>query len=80
MDKRYIAVYAKNKIESSEYQKALFNKGFEWINSGAIVQEKHSNFYARFDDMKIITCYHDPSIDDESIKLSIAEIESYELI
>lgn len=74
---RYIAVCAKDVGESHAYQKALFEKGFEWISSGKQLI-KPTNFYARFEDMKIITCYHDPSIDEESIKLTIDEINKGE--
>lgn len=73
MNKRYIAVYAKDINDSHEYQKALFEKGFEWISSGKQLITP-TNFYARFEDMKIITCYHDSSIDEESVKLTIDEI------
>lgn len=68
MEKRYISVCAQSKKESEELQKALFIMGFEWLFSGKQIQ-KHTNFYARFYDMKIITCYHDPLIDNESLRL-----------
>lgn len=76
MKKRYIAIYAKNESESHEYQKVLFDKGFQWLSSGFNLTN-HNNFYARIDDMKIITCYHDASIDEESLKLSIDELKKW---
>lgn len=74
MDKRYISIHAKNAEESIAYQQALFNKGFHWVVSGFEFQ-KHKKFYARFEDLTLITCYHDPSIEEESVKLSIDEIK-----
>lgn len=73
--KRYIGIYAKDIDDSHEYQKALFNVGFAWCTSGITLQ-KHTNFYARLEDMSLITCYHDASIDEESIKLTIQQIEN----
>ncbi|WOZ15068.1 hypothetical protein GNVKYODX_CDS91 [Acinetobacter phage vB_AbaM_AB3P2] len=75
MKNRYIAVYAKDIVESHQYQKALFEKGFHWLTSG-FEFKSYRNFYARFEDLKIITCFHDPSIDEESVKLTIDEIRS----
>lgn len=76
MKNRYIGVYAKNENDSHEYQKILFNKGFQWVSSGFNLTN-HTNFYARLEDMKIITCYHDPSIDEESVNLSINELKQW---
>ena len=70
----YIGVKTKNIDESKIFQQALFDKGFEWVNSGKEVLN-HTNFYARLYDMKIITCYHDPSIDEESIFLDLEQIK-----
>lgn len=70
----YIGVKAKNQKETCDFQRALFCKGFQWVNSGVVVLNKHTNFYARLSDRKIITCYHDHSIDDESVFLTVAEI------
>lgn len=78
MSARYISVYAKDVKESHQYQEVLFSKGFEWVTSGKSLTD-HTNFYARLDDMKIITCYHDASIDEESIKLSIEQITSFNI-
>ena len=71
--KYYIGVRANSKDESERYQSALFERGFSWANSGLEIQN-HTNFYARIHDKKIITCYHDPSIDNESDYLTIDEI------
>ena len=73
MGKYYIGVRANSKDESERYQLALFERGFSWANSGLEIQN-HTNFYARIHDKKIITCYHDPSIDSESDYLTIDEI------
>ena len=67
----YLRVSAKNLNESAVAQKSLFNLGFAWVNAGCELQQ-HKQFYARLSDKKIITCYHDPSIDDESITLNTA--------
>ena len=75
--KRYIGVYAKNEKDSHEHQNALFSVGFGWVSSGMVLQ-KHTNFYARLEDMKIITCYHDPSIDEECLALTIDQIKNKE--
>lgn len=73
--KRYIGVHAENKDESTEYQKALFENGYEWCNGGSKKILDHTHFYAERETQKIITCYHDPSIVDECDFLSIGEIQ-----
>lgn len=69
---RYISIKAKDGRESITYQQALYDVGFRWGNGE--ITTKHINFYARLEDMKLITCYHDSSIDEESIQLSVEDI------
>lgn len=76
MKKRYIGIYAKNLSESHQFQNELFDKGFEWVNSGHQLVSAN-NFYARLEDMKIITCYHDPSIDEESVGMSLDDLKRW---
>ncbi|MFV5309446.1 hypothetical protein [Acinetobacter baumannii] len=76
-EKYYIGIRAKSIEESHKFQEALFELGFSWATSG-LALTNHTNFYARKHDQTLITCYHDPAIDEESEFLTLDQVKSYE--
>ncbi|WP_430613698.1 hypothetical protein [Acinetobacter baumannii] len=72
-EKPYIGVKTQSIEESCAFQGALFLQGYKWSGSGKRFTD-HTNFYARKHDKTLITCYHDPSIDEESEFLTLDQI------